>query len=310
MALGSAVLVLAAANLASGQAPPARESDALATIPGGHFVMGSSQAESDHELTQTMHTENEADNFGPREKPQHEVRIHAFKLSRYLVTRGEFAHFVNITGYAAVGCYGYNGVHFAQSATQDWRSPGFTQTNKDPVLCVSYKDAQAYIKWYSEETGLTYRLPTEAELEYATRAGTTTSRFWGEDVAMQCVYANGPDLTMKEHFPGWYGAPCQDGYLLTAPVGSFKPNPWGLYDMLGEAYELVEDCWHDTYDGAPTDGSAWTSGDCGKRVVRGGSIVSHPGSMRSASRTWTDIDARTVFVGFRIARTLKDGEQP
>jgi formylglycine-generating enzyme required for sulfatase activity len=299
-ALAALVLCIGAPTFAQ---TPVPESADMLTIPAGQFIMGSSQAETDHEQTQTMHTEGDADNFGPREKPQHEVQIKSFKLSKYLVTRGDFAQFVNLTGYAAVGCYGYNGVHYAQSATQDWRWPGFKQTNRDPAVCVSYKDALAYIAWYSERTGLAYRLPSEAEIEYATRAGTTTSRFWGEDVALQCAYGNGPDLTMKEHFPGWYGAPCHDGYMLTSPVGAFKPNPWGLYDMLGEVYQLTADCWHENYSGAPTDGSAWTSGDCSQRAVHGGSTTSHPGSMRSAARTATKADTRTVYVGFRIARS-------
>lgn len=300
----AAALAIFLGGPALAQEPPVPESEDMVTIKGGSFIMGSSKAETDHELTQTMLLESSADEFGKWEKPQHKVTIKPFKLSRHLVTRGEFAAFVNLTGYAATDCYVYNGATFNQSKTGDWRRPGFPQTPKHPALCVSYKDAQAYIKWLSARTGLKYRLPSEAELEYATRAGTTTSRFWGEDVARQCEYANGPDQTMQDQFPGWYGAPCRDGYLLTAPVGTFKPNPWGLYDMVGQAYQVTEDCWHETYEGAPTDGSAWTSGDCSLRTLRGGSTISHPGSMRSATRTSVPIDSRTVFSGFRIARSL------
>jgi formylglycine-generating enzyme required for sulfatase activity len=252
-----------------------------------------------------MHTgSKQDDDFAPREKPQHDVQIETFKLSKYLVTRGDFARFVKKTGYTAAGCYAYNGSKFAMITTADWRSPGFPQTDKSPVVCVSYKDAIAYTKWYSAEAGASYRLPSEAEIEYATRAGTTTSRFWGDDEAQQCTYANGSDQTMKAHFPQWYAAPCNDGYLMTSPVGAFAPNPWGLYDMIGDVFEMTQDCWHDTYVGAPNDGHAWTSGDCAKRAVRGGSSSPHPGSMRSASRVMMGVDDRTVFVGFRLASSL------
>ena len=285
----------------------------MLTIPAGHFTMGSSDAETAIEQAQTMHTGNKQDDdFAPREKPQHEVQVRSFKLSKYLVTRGDYAKFVKATGYKAPGCWAYNfaasPIKFAQSATTDWRSPGFPQTDRDPVVCVSYQDAVAYITWYSAKTGRTYRLPSEAEMEYATRAGTTTSRFWGNEVALQCKYANGSDLTITERFKGrvpkWYGAPCNDGYLMTSPVGTFAANPWNLFDMLGNVYELVEDCWHDNYAGAPTDGSAWVSGACRDRTLRGGSSSPHPGSMRSASRVMMRADVRTIFGGFRIARTL------
>lgn len=300
---------LAALILTGGAAPPQSapapaDRPQMVAIPAGRFVMGSSQAQTDKELTQTYLLESEADNFGAWEKPQHEVQVRAFELGKYPVTRGDFLRFVNSSGYAAVGCYAYNGENYGMSAVADWRNPGFKQTNKHPVLCVSYQDAQAYIRWLNKRTGLSYRLPSEAEMEYATRAGTTTSRFWGEDVARQCEYANGPDLTMKDQFPGWYGAPCRDGYLLTSPVDAFKPNPWGLHDMVGNVFQITEDCWRANFQGAPTDGSAWTGGDCSKRTLRGGSTTSHPGSMTSASRTGTPVTNRTVYVGFRLARSL------
>ncbi|MDE1148050.1 MAG: formylglycine-generating enzyme family protein [Azospirillaceae bacterium] len=308
-----AVLATGLAAMAGAHAAP--ESPDMLTIPAGRFIMGSSDAETTLEQSQTMHTGIPLDDdFAPREKPQHAVTVKAFKLAKYLVTRADFARFVYATGYAVAGkCWAYNfavdPVKFGPSATADWRDPGFKQTDKDPVVCVSHDDAVAYITWYSAQTGLTYRLPTEAETEYATRAGTTTSRYWGDDVALQCKYANGSDQTVVERFkdrvPKWYGAPCDDGYLTTSPVDAFPPNPWGLYDMLGNVYELTQDCWHDTYDGAPTDGSAWLGGDCHQHAARGGSTSPHPGSMRSASRVMMNTGDRSVFGGFRLARSLE-----
>lgn len=299
-----AALLFSGAAALPAQGAPASDRPEMVSIPAGRFVMGSSKAQSDKELTHTYLLESEADKFGDWEKPQHEVQVAAFEMSKYPVTRGDILRFVNSSGYAATGCYAYNGENFGQSATADWRNPGFKQTQKDPAVCLSYQDAQAYIRWLNKRTGLSYRLPTEAEMEYATRAGTTTSRFWGDDPAGQCAYANGPDLTMKDHFPGWYGAPCRDGFLLTSPVDAFKPNPWGLHDMVGNVFQITEDCWHDNFRGAPTDGSAWMSGDCSKRTLRGGSTTTHPGSMTSATRTGTPVTNRTVYVGFRLARSL------
>lgn len=276
----------------------------MVRIPAGRFIMGSSPAETAREQALTHHTGNPLDDdYAPREKPQHAVSLPAFEIGRYMVTMADFAEFTRATGFVAKGCYAYAGTAYAMRADADWQSTGFPQSPGHPVTCVNFADAQAYIAWYSKKTGRTYRLPSEAEFEYATRAGTTTSRYWGDDIKLQCVYANGADLTVGARDKDWVVAQCHDDFYGPSPVGTFAPNAWGLYDMIGDLYQLTQDCWHDTYEGAPTDGSAWTSGDCKLRAIRGGSHSPHPGSMRSASRVMQN-EVRSVFVGFRLARTL------
>jgi formylglycine-generating enzyme required for sulfatase activity len=162
--------------------------------------------------------------------------------------------------------------------------------DKQPAIFVSWDDAKAYVTWLSMMTGKTYRLLTEAEWEYAARAGTTTAYYWGDEIGKEnanCV-----------------GCGSQWDGRQTSPVGSFKPNAFGLYDMAGNVWQWVEDCWHVTYRGAPTDSSAWTSGDCSIRGVRGGSWNYDAGYVRSASRSWNSVPGRGNLVGFRVARTL------
>ncbi len=230
--------------------------------------------------------------------------MRSFALAKYDVTRTEYAEFVYATGHVVTGCGVWDGQHFTKSETAGWRSPGFSQTDRSPVVCVDLEDVQAYIQWYSAKTGHAYRLPTEGEWEYAARAGTTTSWFWGDDPGNQCNFANGADHTMVRQFPEWAGVACSDGYLYTSPVGSFQPNPWGLYDMLGNVWQRTEDCWNESYAGAPSNGDAWTTGDCTRRVIRGGSWFNSPGTLRSAFRVGVNIGDRDVTLGFRLARTL------
>jgi formylglycine-generating enzyme required for sulfatase activity len=186
----------------------------------------------------------------------------------------------------------------------NWRRPGFEQTGDHPAVCLSWNDAVAYADWLTKETGRPYRLPSEAEWEYAVRAGTTTSRFWGDDPNGACTYANVADRSAEARFPGGAVHDCDDGHVFTAPVGSFKPNPFGLLDIQGNAWEWVQDCWNDGYEGAPADGSAWTDGDCGRRVLRGGGWHDGPAWVRSAYRYWDELDARYYDVGVRLAQDL------
>ena len=219
------------------------------------------------------------------------------------MTRAEFAAFVRKTGHEATGCWvlvlDYDG-------SKDWRDPGYEQTDRDPVACVSWNDAKAYLGWLSHKSGKTYRFPSESEWEYAARAGTNTARFWGDDADRGCGYANVLDRTGKrENKLGWMNsARCDDGYAQTAPVGSFTANAFGVHDMLGNVWEWTEDCWNDLYKGAPRDGSAWRSGDCDQRILRGALWSGIPRFVRAAIRLRGGAGFRVNFIGFRVARTL------
>ena len=253
------------------------------------------------------------------ESPQHAVTIpQPFALGRCEVTVGEFRQFVEASGYTtdaetSRGCYVWNEQERVNKLdpARNWKSPGFAQTDQHPVTCVSWNDAQAYITWLNAWLGLrpntAYRLPTESEWEYAARAGTTTPYFWSD--ASQCQYANGADQTAKHtgKWPAnWTYAACADQFVFTAPVGSFSPNRWGLYDTSGNVGEWVADCWHESYKAAPADGSAWLeagSGDCSRRVLRGGGWYGNPLNLRSANRNWNAPDGAYIISGFGLART-------
>ncbi len=231
---------------------------ALVALPGGTFLMGSSEQE-----------EGRFDNEGP----QHEVTVKPFAIGKYEVTFAEWDACV-----AAGGCNDY------QPADQGWGR------ERHPVINVSWQDAQAYVEWLAAATGKPFRLPTEAEWEFAARAGTTTR------------YAFGDEITPKE------ANYADSGLRKTAEVGSYPPNAWGLHDMHGNVWEWVEDLWHGNYEGAPTDGSAWTDAD-GKyssrgRVGRGGSWNGNSWLLRSAFRDRYFPGGRNDVLGFRVARTL------
>jgi formylglycine-generating enzyme len=276
----------------------AAETADMALIPAGHFMMGSTPAEATRDKV--------TPEFAELQLPQHEVSVPSFLLAKHDVTRAEFAAFVSATGYASVGCNVWDGFKWAMVATASWQSPGFDQTDRDPVVCVSLADVDAYARWYSTKMGRVFRLPSEAEWEYAARAGTTTSRYWGDDPAQQCAYANGSSLTYASKFtqePDINRA-CADGYLYTSPVGAFKPNAWGLYDMLGDVWQWTSDCAHKGYDGAPADGSAWMTGKCTAHFYRGGSWYDGPWLLRAATRNGGKVGDRYNGVGFRLAASL------
>ena len=263
----------------------------LVVIPAGTFRMGSPASE-----------EGRYDNEGP----QHSVTLRSFALGRTEVTRAEYAAFVTATGHGSGGgCTVFDGSQWDTDDDASWREPGFSQGGGHPVVCVNWRDAQAYVAWLSRETGSSYRLPSESEWEYAARSGTTTARHWGAGSADQCGYANGTDAASKRRINWRNAAECDDGMIWTASAGSYAENGFGLLDMLGNAWEWVEDCWHGDYRGAPSDGTAWTrGGDCGRRVLRGGSWGSAPRNLRSALRLGNAAGARDDSIGFRVARTL------
>jgi formylglycine-generating enzyme required for sulfatase activity len=161
---------------------------------------------------------------------------------------------------------------------------------KQPVIDVSWEDAEQFVGWLSQKTGRKYRLPSEAEWEYAARAGTTSPFWWGRDVGKGNANCDN----------------CGEASLhKTVPTGSFRPNGFGLYDTAGNVYEWVEDCWNDNYAKAPKDGSAWTTGQCRQRVLRGGSFANKANAATSAARFRYDIDVRYYANGFRLVRDLQ-----
>ena len=265
----------------------------MVVLPPGRFRMGSPSGE------RGRHDD---------EGPLHEVNIaEPFALGRYEVTVSEFGRFVEDAGHTAgSSCMTYADGEWKSRAGFSWRNPGFGQNGGYPVACVSWDDAKAYAGWLSRKTGKSYRLPSESEWEYAARAGTLTARYWGEGESGQCGHANGADASAKERYLDWKWpvSSCRDGHVHASPVGSFGANGWGLHDMLGNAREWTEDCWNGSYEGAPSDGSAWEYGDCDRRVLRGGSWFYSPSLLRAAYRGRSATGDRSNVSGFRVARTL------
>jgi formylglycine-generating enzyme required for sulfatase activity len=264
----------------------------MVVIPAGKFVMGSPPGE--------------AGRFN-REGPLHSVTFaKPFAMGQFEVTRGEFAAFVRATDHkVAAGCRVYKG-EWKTGPDRSWYDPGIPQGAQHPIVCLNWKDAKAYVAWLAVETKKPYRLPTEAEWEYAARAGTKDARFWKKGSAAACKWANVYDRRAKgDHGFPWGEHACDDGFAHTAPVGRFKANAFGLHDVLGNVWEWVDDCWNGNYDGAPKDGSAWTKGnDCSKRTIRAGSWNSQPEQVRLAHRNGAAPKYRNFNLGFRVALTL------
>ena len=176
------------------------------------------------------------------------------------------------------------------------------------MINVSWEDAQEYVRWLSRETGEGYRLLSESEWEYVARAGTETARYWGESESGQCRYGNGFDAAAVNDNPDLpgrdYAVLCNDGYAGTAQVGVYEANAFGLHDVLGNVWEWTQDCWNTRFSGAPADGSAWRSGYCSARVLRGGSWDSTSSGIRSARRGGSPSGLRDNRYGFRVARTI------
>ena len=237
---------------------------------------------------------------------QHRVCVEDFWLGSHEVTVGEFRRFVQATNYRTEaeredGCYYWDG-EWKKDKDRNWRSPGFEQGDRHPAVCVSWNDAQAYIDWLNRQGQAGFRLPSEAEWEYAARAKTQTARFWGEAPDDACQYANVADKTAKITYGYWTVHACTDGYVHTAPAGQFRPNPFGLYDLLGNVWEWTCSDYDADYGGA--EKTCATKGNSGaRRVVRGGGWSDDPRNVRSAYRTRGPPDTRFSNIGFRLART-------
>jgi formylglycine-generating enzyme required for sulfatase activity len=259
----------------------------LTVLPTGRFEQGSAPTE----------------NGSAFEKPLHWVLIsHPIALSINAVTVDEFREFVAATGRDMQGCDTYDG-EWRHRAENNWENPGFVQTGSHPVTCTSWNDANAYATWLSAKTGQHYRLPSASEWEYAARAGGAAAQPWS-DGSGACANANVADQSAGHRYPGWAVFACSDGFVQTAPVGSFKANSFGLNDMLGNVFQWTEDCWSADYKGAPVDGAPRSDGDCAERELRGGSWFSTPAFVRANYRNHFGVDYRTSSVGIRLARDI------
>jgi len=262
---------------------------AMVVLPAGRFKQGA----------------NDGENASSYDKPRHWVAIaHPFAMSMNTVTLDEYAAFVAATGRDMQSCDVYDGAWKLNSAGS-WKNPGFMQTGAHPVTCVSWNDAQAYASWISSKAGHRYRLPSASEWEYAARAGTESALPWGNVATDTCAHANVADRTAAQQFPGWSVFGCTDGWVFTAPVGSFKPNAFALNDMLGNVFQWTQDCWTADYVGAPVDGSARVDGNCAQRELRGGSWFSNPSYVRTNYRNHFATDYRTSSVGIRLVREME-----
>lgn len=285
----------------------------MVVVPAGSFTMGSPAGEPDH---------------SEREAPQHVVTFtRPFAVGKYQVTVGEFAAFVQEAGQppGAATCQNFAPyLPDPEPAVPDgpvevsWRAMGYKQTDRFPVGCISWNDAQAYVTWLAKKTGHPYRLLSEAEFEYATRGkmapGTYPPYFFGSDAADICKYGNGADTALaaamrrESQDPKTQGPDpmlsCNDGHAFAAPVGSFQPNAFGLYDMQGNITQWLADCLHEDYANAPSDGSAWMAQECESHMMRGASWDSTASAFRSAMRMWASTSQNNPQLGFRVARTL------
>jgi formylglycine-generating enzyme required for sulfatase activity/ABC-type dipeptide/oligopeptide/nickel transport system ATPase component len=235
----------------------AKDCPEMIVIPAGEFVMGSPR--------------NEKGRFA-HEGPQHSVTIaKAFAVSKFNVTFDDWDACISVGGCPQVSDGGFG-------------------RHRKPIINVTWHDAQQYVAWFSKMTGKIYRLLSEAEWEYAARAGTTTAYPWGDEIGKENANCNGCGSKWDNRE--------------TSPVGSFKPNAFGLYDMAGNVWQWVQDCYNDNYNGAPTDGTEWTSGDCSRRVGRTGSWGDSPRELRAAFRNRNGTVYRNDGIGFRVGRTL------
>jgi formylglycine-generating enzyme required for sulfatase activity len=261
----------------------------MVVVPAGGFVMGA-----------------------PGETGSVVIQLqHPFALGRNEVTRSEYARFIADSGHEPrPGCRNWDPVlaRFNDDAQRSWQNPAtpVVPLDEHPVTCVSFTDARAYADWLARKTGERYRLPSEAEWEYAARGGTTTGYPWGDAPEDGCESANTYDVTSDGAYRlGWPHSGCRDGYADLAPVGQLQPNSFNLHDMIGNVREWVQDCATGSFIGRPRDGRAWEwLGGCKQRMQRGGSWLTPPDASRSAYRVAAPEGEHSDDTGFRIARDL------
>jgi formylglycine-generating enzyme required for sulfatase activity len=272
----SNLLAAKKAVTASAKASPVFIEPEMVTVPAGEFIMGCLEERDDVE----------GGCYGD-EKPAHKVMLESFLLAKYPVTLKAFRVFIQATHYQTTAeqkgsAYGLVDGKWDNHKGLHWQQVGFEQSETHPVVCISWHDTQAYIQWLNQRSGQTYRLPSEAEWEYAARANTDTAYPWGNQPSHH--HAN---------YDGKIGK--------TTAVDAYPANDFGLHDLQGNVWEWGQDKWHDNYNKAPTNGDAWESGAI--RVLRGGSWDLTPGNLRSADRYWITPDDRNYGIGFRLARS-------
>jgi formylglycine-generating enzyme required for sulfatase activity len=288
----------------------------MVAIPAGKFIMGSEKKAAWHLLY----------------SPEHAVNIKAFRLSKYELTVREFRKFVEDTNFKTKSeCWRHKqGTREIESVAGSWDLPKYAPSDFHPVMCVGMDDALAYMAWLSKKTGNTFRFASEAEWEYAARAGSKDDYFFGNDPKKLCKYGNVLDQSGERAFErdvglDWTGVNCDDKAEYTSIVGMYKPNAFGLFDMIGNVGELLKDCEHFDFKGAPADGSAWTT-DCavsqvtheGKVYTMGPMFIHRGGSYGSdgvASRIFVrghtgDNNSSSLGEGIRLAQDSVEEKAP
>lgn len=267
-------------------ATPSTDLPQMLELPTGSFTMGC-----------TAGWDDQLGGCRENEYPAHTVQVQAFAMARHEITVQQFKYFVDATQYVTTAEFQQQGCAIQDlqkpsawliSPLHNWRHPGFTQSPVHPVVCVSWQDAQAYTQWLSKETGQPYRLPTEAEWEYAARGGKITAFYWGNQ--------------SDQHFANVGGVGGADQWAQTAAVGQFAANPFGLHDLAGNVWEWTADCWQATYQS-----TASTQDTCSQnafRARRGGGWDNVPASARSAARSPASVLDRSYVLGFRVVKDL------
>ncbi len=275
----------------------------MVVIPAGSVYIGS-------------HEEEIGRKKGERKRVKATI-VKPFAMAKNEVTLAQYRIFMEETNYKSnqafykgeplVGCNFFDGKSYGYVAEHNWKNPGYPQRETDPVVCVSWSDADAYAQWLSKKTGRTYRVPSTVEFEYASRAGSSSPWFWGTNPEEACEYANVGDRAFADKFPSRASFPCTDGYVFTTRVGRFKPNKFGLYDMIGNAWEWTNDCFHNDLTNAPVDGSSFTDNTddaCTWRTPKGGSWISGIAWSRAAVRSRDGADYKSFMLGFRVAAAV------
>jgi formylglycine-generating enzyme required for sulfatase activity len=265
----------------------------MIVVPPGTFQMGRDGGTEDENRYQG---------------PVRTVKIgYRFALGRTEVTNAQYAAFVQATGHkneTPCNTWSPEARRVVPNPEVSWSKPGYVYLPNQPVACVSWTDAKAYLAWLSEKTGETYRLPSEAEWEYAARAGETGLYIWGDDASAACRFANVYDQSADDGSRPFRPLGCDDGFAKAAPVAQFAPNAFGLHDMSGNVWEWVEDCYQMPYPPTPVDGSPQLSQGCDRRGVKGGSwgtnIVRHMPTFRGRD----PVGLTTQLFGFRVARDV------